>query len=285
MASPGALNLSIVSLGGKDPFIRESGFPELMIHIGGQDKMRFFLHQFKNLLIKRERLWLNSVQICMFGMEAMKERHSVRQYTDQTLDEEVIRLLTEEIDACNQESGLHIQLVKNEPKAFDSFMAHYGKFSGVTNYIAMVGKKGPALEETCGYYGERLVLKAQQLGLNTCWVAMTYSKVKSAYSVDAGEKLCIVISLGYGKNQGVPHKSKSVDQVAKADGPMPDWFRSGVEASLLAPTAMNQQKYQFTLNGKIVSARVGMGFYSKIDLGIVKYHFELGAGRENFSWI
>ena len=153
-------------------------------------------------------------------MEAMKERHSVRQYTDQTLDEEVIRLLTEEIDACNQESGLHIQLVKNEPKAFDGFMAHYGKFSGVTNYIAMVGKKGPALEETCGYYGERLVLKAQQLGLNTCWVAMTYSKVKSAYSVDAGEKLCIVISLGYGKNQGVPHKSKSVDQVAKADGPI-----------------------------------------------------------------
>lgn len=48
---------------------------------------------------------------------------------------------------------------------------------------------------------------------------------------------------------------------------------------------MNQQKYQFTLNGKIVSARAGMGFYSKIDLGIVKYHFELGAGRENFSWI
>lgn len=285
MASPGALNLSIVSLGGKDPFIHKAGFPELMIHIGGQDKMRFFLHQFKNLLIKRKRLWLNSVQICMFGMEAMKERHSVRQYTDQPLDEEVIRLLTEEIDACNQESGLHIQLVKNEPKAFDSFMAHYGKFSGVTNYIAMVGKKGPALEETCGYYGERLVLKAQQLGLNTCWVAMTYSKVKSAYSVDAGEKLCIVISLGYGKNQGVPHKSKSVDQVAKADGPMPDWFRSGVEASLLAPTAMNQQKYQFTLNGKIVSARVGMGFYSKIDLGIVKYHFELGAGRENFSLI
>ena len=113
-------------------------------------------------------------------MEAMKERHSVRQYTDQTLDEEVIRLLTEEIDACNQESGLHIQLVKNEPKAFDGFMAHYGNFSGVTNYIAMVGKKCPALEETCGYYGERLVLKAQQLGLNTCWVAMTYSKVKSA---------------------------------------------------------------------------------------------------------
>ena len=68
----------------------------------------------------------------------------------------------------------HIQLVTDEPKAFDGFMAHYGKFSGVKNYIALIGKKGPKLEETCGYYGGKgLVLLAQQLGLNSCWVAMT----------------------------------------------------------------------------------------------------------------
>ena len=93
-------------------------------------------------------------------MEAMKARHSVRQYTDRQLDREAVRKLQAEIEACNRESGLHIQLVENEPRAFDGFMAHYGKFRGVTNYIAMIGKKGPELEEACGYYGERLVLKA-----------------------------------------------------------------------------------------------------------------------------
>lgn len=216
--------------------------------------------------------------------EAMKERHSVRQYTDRPLEQSVVSALQEEIKACNQESGLHIQLVMNEPKAFDGFMAHYGKFSGVTNYIAMIGKKGPELDEKCGYYGERLVLKAQQLGLNTCWVAMTYSKVKTAFTVNSGEKLCIVISLGYGKNEGVPHKSKPVEAVTKADGSLPGWFRSGAEAALLAPTAMNQQKFVFTLNGNKVSAKAGLGFYSKIDLGIAKYHFEAGAGKENFTW-
>ena len=133
-------------------------------------------------------------------MEAMKARHSVRQYMDKPLEKKAVEELQAEIDACNQESGLHIQLVRNEPKAFDGFMAHYGKFSGVTNYIAMIGKKGPDLEEKCGYYGERLVLKAQQMGLNTCWVAMTYSKIKTAFRIDDGEKLCIVISIGYGKN-------------------------------------------------------------------------------------
>ena len=217
-------------------------------------------------------------------MEAMKERHSVRQYEDRPLDQNAVAALQEEISACNREGGLHIQLVTNEPKAFDGFMAHYGKFSGVRNYIAMIGKKGPDLEEKCGYYGERLVLKAQQLGLNTCWVAMTYSKIKTAFTVADGEKLCIVISLGYGKTNGVPHKSKSADAVAKADGVFPAWFKAGVEAALLAPTAMNQQKFLFTLDGNRVSAKAGFGFYTKIDLGIARYHFEIGAGKENFKW-
>jgi hypothetical protein len=50
------------------------------------------------------------------------------------------------------------------------------KFTGVQNYIALIGKKSSSLEEQAGYYGEQLVLTAQQLGLNTCWVAMTVSK-------------------------------------------------------------------------------------------------------------
>lgn len=220
----------------------------------------------------------------MEPMEVMKLRHSVRQYKNTPLETELISALQSEIDVCNRESGLHIQLVTNEPKAFDSFMAHYGKFSGVTNYIALVGKKGPALDESCGYYGERLVLKAQELGLNTCWVAMTYSKVKTAYTVEKGEKLCIVIALGYGAAQGVPHNSKKLPEVAKTEGQMPEWFQKGIEAALLAPTAMNQQKFSFALNGNKVSVKAGTGLYTKIDLGIVKYHFELGAGREQFTW-
>lgn len=217
-------------------------------------------------------------------MEAMEARHSVRQYTEKPLDAQAVGALQAEIDACNSESGLHIQLVGNEPKAFDGFMAHYGKFSGVANYIAMIGKKGARLEELCGYYGERLVLKAQQLGLNTCWVAMTYSKVKTAFTIGPGEKLCVVISLGYGATQGAAHSSKAAGEVSEASGPMPEWFKNGVEAALLAPTAMNQQKFKFFWDGKTVTARPGIGFYTKIDLGIVKYHFELGAGPENFSW-
>ena len=223
------------------------------------------------------------MQVKMDIYEAMRARHSVRAYEQREIEGEIKDMLEDKIAELNGRSGMHIQLITHEPKAFDSPMAHYDKFSGVTDYIAMIGKKDDELEEKCGYYGEKLVLFAQQLGLNTCWVAVSYKKIKTAYMLDAGEKLCIVIAIGYGKTQGVPHKSKAPSEVADM-GDVPEWFKKGVEAALLAPTAVNQQKFFFSLDNGRVSARAGMGFYSKIDLGIAKCHFELGAGKENFNW-
>ena len=221
----------------------------------------------------------------MTELEAIRARHSVRRYLNKPLRPDELAALRAEVDACNRESGLHIQLVVNETRAFEGSMARYGKFNGVQNYFALVGKAGPDLQEKCGYWGERLVLKAQAMGLNTCWVALTFTKVKSAYTLGGGEKLAAVIALGHGETQGVPHKSKSLEEVARAEGPMPDWFRAGMEAVLLAPTAVNQQKFLFTLekDGR-VSAQPGHAFYVKMDLGIAKYHFEVGTGKENFQW-
>ena len=51
-----------------------------------------------------------------------------------------------------------------------------------------------------------------------------------------------------------------------------------------APTAMNQQKFLISYEDKKVNAKSLGGFYSKVDLGIVKYHFEVSAGKENFDW-
>lgn len=219
-------------------------------------------------------------------LEAIEQRHSVRSYLDKKIPLEVVGKLQEEINACNKEGNLHIQLVTNESKAFDGMMAHYGKFKGVQNYIALVGKKASDLDEKLGYYGERIVLLAQMLGLNTCWVAMTVSKgvVKKNIEIAGGEKLGIVISLGYGESQGVPHKSKSMEALAVIHTSTPQWFIDGMKSVMCAPTAMNQQKFVISYEDKKVNAKSLGGFYSKVDLGIVKYHFEVGAGKENFDW-
>ena len=208
-------------------------------------------------------------------LEIMKNRHSVRQYKDQTIEESKRVELDSYIEEVNKESNLSIQVFYDEPKCFDSFMAHYGKFVNVKNYIAIIGNKDE--QEKAGYYGEKIVLKCQEMGLNTCWVAMTHGK--SQAKIKKGQKQLILISLGYGETQGVAHKSKSIDELGHADKDT-EWFKTGMEAVSLAPTAMNQQKFLFELNNDIVTAKSLGGFYSKIDLGIAKYHFEAVTGHE-----
>lgn len=218
-------------------------------------------------------------------LEAIQNRHSVRNYEDRPISTELVKELSSEIENCNKESGLNIQFFTEEPEGFKSILA-YGSFKNVKNYIGLVGEKSEGLEEACGYYGERVVLKAQQLGLNTCWVAATFNKKKCKCVVNENEKLVCVISIGYGENQGKEHKSKMMEDVCNLnEKEMPEWFEKGMEAALLAPTAINQQKFLFTLlDNNDVNAEITGGFNSKVDLGIAKYHFEIAAGKENFKW-
>ncbi len=232
--------------------------------------------------------------------EAIEARHSVRAYKDQPLNEEIVKVLEDEIVRLNDEGQLHIQLILNEPKAFQGTMAKYGKFRNANNYIVMAGKKADDLDERVGYYGEHLVLLAQTLGLNTCWVGLSYSKVPGTYELDEGEKIACYIAIGYGETQGVGHKIKTIEQVSRSvvssskntSDITPSWFKKGVEAALLAPTAVNQQKFSFEYvgmdnNRHQVRAKKGFSMigYTKMDLGIAKYHFEIGAGKDNFIWV
>ncbi|MCQ2234104.1 MAG: nitroreductase [Paludibacteraceae bacterium] len=224
-------------------------------------------------------------------LEAIAARHSVRKYKDLPLPQDVVENIQQKTETVNAESGLHIQLVTNEPKGFKGLLC-YGTFKGVKNYLVIAGKKGQDLDEKVGYYGEQLVLLAQQLGLNTCWAALTYQKVKGAFTLNDDEKVICFIALGYGETQGSMRKHKRVEELSNATEDSPTWFRQGMEAARLAPTAINQQKFHIEyideVNGKprVKAERLFSFFgYTKMDLGIVKLHFEIGAGKENFEWI
>ena len=224
-------------------------------------------------------------------LEAISARHSVRKYIDKDLPADIIAALQDKIAECNKVGNLNIQLILNETRAFTGMLS-YGQFSGVKNYFVMVGKKGDRLDERVGYYGEQLVLLAQSLGLNTCWVGLSYRKVPEAYNVGNNEKLACMIAVGYGETQGVGHKIKTVEQVSNASDITPSWFKRGVEAALLAPTAVNQQKFSFVYvgmnnNHHQVRAQKGISLigYTQMDMGIAKCHFEIGAGINNLEWL
>ena len=220
-------------------------------------------------------------------LEAIQARHSVRRYRPGPLAPDVRQALEAKVREVNAAAGLHVQLICDEPRAFTGVFA-YGKFSGVTNYLVMAGRKAPDLDERIGYYGEQLVLLAQQLGLNTCWAGLSYRKVDDTYTLADGEKICCYIALGYGLTQGSARKSKTAEQVSNVGPDSPQWFRDAIAAVLLAPTAINQQKFRFSYTGsgtRVIAHRLfSLVGYTQMDMGIAKLHFEIAAARP-IEWI
>jgi len=215
----------------------------------------------------------------MESMEILRQRHSVRRYLDKPLAGDVRDKLEAFTALCNQEAGLHIQLMCNEP-------AGLGRtFPNCANYLVLAGPRSPGLEERCGYYGEKILLFAQELGLRFCWAGLSHARRARAYTLERGEVFVIAAALGYGADDGKERKSKTAEDVTRVRGEAPEWFRAGTEAALLAPTAMNRQAFTLELRGNAsVRLRYALGPFSQVDTGIVKYHFEIGAGKGNFRW-
>ncbi|MDR2379647.1 MAG: hypothetical protein LBE08_00465 [Bifidobacteriaceae bacterium] len=214
--------------------------------------------------------------------QAIRARHAVRRYTDRPLPDEVAADLRATVEEANTAAGLALQLVLDEPKAFGGARS-LGQFRGVRNYVAIVGPKAGGGAEACGYQGERVVLRAVQLGLATCWVGMTFSKRAMPVTLGAGQVIYAAVAIGYGESGGHSHKVKPIEALTSAVPPFPDWFRRGLEAAQLAPTAMNQQRFRFGLEDDAVRGYPG-GPYGEVDLGIAKYHFEIGAGPDGWHW-
>lgn len=203
-------------------------------------------------------------------------RHSVRSYLIKEIEKDKIDLLNKEIDKINSLSNLSILLINNEKEAFSSFLSHYGHFNNVNNYLIIKGKKNDKdIFYKAGYYGEHLVLMMESIGLSSCWVGVSYSKKKVKKYLNEDEQLVIVIAFGYKEKDGVLHKMKDINKLYESNVTVPNWFFFALEQARLAPTALNQQKYKFIYHeDETVDLIDKGGPYSKVDLGIVKYHFD-----------
>ena len=214
--------------------------------------------------------------------EAIVSRHSVRKYLDKPIAEaerEQLDALTAE---CNAEGDLHIQMIYDDSECFPSLLAHYGMFRNAKNYIALVGKSSmPDLRGVCGYYGQRLVLAAQRMGLNTCWIGGSYKKKKTGAEIGPDEELVCIIAIGYGETQGSPRRSKPFEKLCNVpENEMPKWFRHGMMAAQLAPTAMNQQKFMITMSGDTATVTATKkNAMAEIDRWIVRCQFEAATGH------
>ncbi|MCQ2553257.1 MAG: nitroreductase [Clostridia bacterium] len=213
----------------------------------------------------------------MTEIQALKERHSVRNYTEKKIEAEKVAELNKLIAQLNEEGYLNLQFIEDQGKTFNKLLNKFMGLGSAPSVIACVGPDDPTLDERVGYYGQKLVLAAQMMGLNTCW-AGTFNRNTVPAKIGEGERIAIVIAIGYGATQGKVRKTKSAEEVSNCKADSPEWFKKGVEAAMLAPTAINQQKFNITLkDDETVDFSDLGGVLSKIDLGIVKYNFEVGS--------
>ncbi len=217
--------------------------------------------------------------------EAISERHTVRQYTDRKLSPETAELLNARAEENNRSHGLKLTLVTESSDGLSGIAKMFAS-KGVNNYIVLAGRDTPELDENLGYCGADIILYAQTLGLNTWWIGGMYNtKAVERLFNDSNIRINGIIAIGYGRNNGTPHKSKTAAEISSYDGTPPEWFSNGVDALLCAPTALNRQAFTVRGNGRRVSMEYHGGHFAKTDLGIGKYHFEAGAGKDNFEWV
>lgn len=214
-------------------------------------------------------------------LDVVAARRSVRRYEPRPIESDKIARLRELTAGANAEAaGLALQLVTDEPDAFGkSFLAHYGHFKNVRNYIAVVAPDTAEGGIAAGRHGEKIVLEAKAMGLDSCWVGLTFKRGKVPVDIAAGMKLHAVIALGYGAETPRAHKSKKPADVSEGYGGGNVAFDRGVDCALLAPTALNRQNFRFVLGSDgTVTATAKRRGYAALDLGIAVFHFELASG-------
>ena len=228
----------------------------------------------------------------MITVETIRRRHSVREYDGRPLAQAELDALGAVVGECARESGLDIQLVGDNPEVFN-VIARFGLIRGCRTHVAFVvddAKAGDttkaAVDEVIGYWGQKIVLAAQDMGLNTCWCALC-SRKKSRAVVAPGKKIRLVIAVGHGKTQGFSRKTKSVEALSSVEcAKAPAWFAAAMEAAQLAPTAMNNQNFKITLfsDGKTVCIDASKSGLNMIDEGIVRCNFEIAANEVGADW-
>ncbi len=227
-------------------------------------------------------------------LEAINIRRSRRTFSNKALSAMHFQHLQNLMQAYNQESGLHMQLISDASDAFNGFRKSYGMFKGVCTVLALIGNASDNhLEEKCGYYGELIILEATKLGLGTCWVGGTYSKKANVFQVGENQKLCCVIPIGEvpkeTRREKLIHKlaarkSKTIEQMLETDCPAPNWLTAGMKAVQKAPSAVNHQPVLFKYRNNKLTAQVkNKHKFENIDLGIAKAHFVIAAGG-NFDF-
>nr|WP_297763478.1 nitroreductase family protein [uncultured Butyrivibrio sp.] len=234
-------------------------------------------------------------------LNLVKERRSVRTFDGSAPKKEDLEALVSYAKDITNPYGVDVRFVFLDA---DKNKLSSPVLSGEKCYVSAVTTKKEHAEEAYGYSFEKLLMKAQELGLGNVWIGgtMPRDKFEQASGLTDGEIMPCMSPLG------TPAKKMSVKETlmrkgVKADSrykfeelfyvgdfntPMTESYAKShglfddLEVVRFAPSAVNKQPWRIVIDGNKAHffEKKDKGFQTpdydlqKIDIGIALYHFE-----------
>jgi hypothetical protein len=243
-------------------------------------------------------------------IDLIKKRTSSRSYEKRPIDSLTMQKLKEYLTQVNQDSSIksRFEIVYTEESMGNPIkLGTYGIISGATTFIVGIISKDEKEAQAFGFLFEKIILKATDLGLQTCWLGGTFKKsdFKHAADIKENEYIAIVSPVGYRRDKQ-RLLEKAMRAFAGSDNRKPwnelyfnqtstnplnesnaEIYTTPLEMVRLSPSASNKQPWRIIKDNDMFHFFLcrTKGYWvttfdmQKNDIGIAMCHFEISASE------
>ena len=237
--------------------------------------------------------------------EAVEKRVSVRNYSNQPIEDEKRALLTDFLEGMdnpfNQKVNFHFFDMDKSNE--DQKLGTYGVIQKANHFLGASIKPVPGALEALGYEMETVMLYLAHLDIGTCWLGGTFDRKGFALALNVGEDEILPAITPYGYAQTNRHLQEVLMRTFVQAHKRLEWsklffsndFQTPLSKELaghyafplemvrLAPSASNKQPWRLLLkDGSVHFYEYKTPKYSdvfpydiqRIDMGIAASHFE-----------
>lgn len=230
--------------------------------------------------------------------KVMRIRKSCRSFDGNPLSKEVKEELKAYIADLKTPFGsiMKVYLLESGTEGAQK-LGTYGVVRGAKTFLGVTAVDGPDAMADIGYTFEKVILKATEMGLGTCWMAGTFNRkqFKKAMPIKKNEIFPIITPIGgpefkmtrmdkifrktAGSDNRKPYEELFFD--GSFDKPLTESFEE-LEMVRIAPSAVNRQpwrvvkagdEYHFYKAGKVLADKS-----LDLDVGIAACHLDMALG-------
>ena len=244
--------------------------------------------------------------------EIIKSRYSCRTFVQTSLkpaDKENLESFIVENSKGLEDEAVNFKIIeKNDSDK--QMKLNYGMIQGHNTYVLGTSKSTMDSRVNYGYLLEKVVLKATEMGISTCWIGYFDYSYFNEISIEEGFEIPSIVIVGYSEDKQ-PYLDKFV-RFAISASKRTSWdklffdyklktpvspekireYYEPLEMVRLAPSSGNTQPWrvffdetenEFHFFKKSISKRYELRGLHDIDMGIALSHFELTSLQNGLS--